>query len=151
VNGLGVNSFATLLSFNNWGTGPANTFYFTDPSHLEYNEDDFPNPADPNITSISANGYANFMIVPTSCTVSALTLVVSNFYSTPTQDTVTITVYHNGSATNMSVQVTVNGNTQLARDTTDTFTVSPGDTLSLGYKETNVNGYNRNTVGLVCQ
>ena len=150
--GLGVDSFATLLSFNNWGPPEvANTVYFTDPSHLEYNNDDFPNPADPNITSISAGGYANFMIAPTSCTMSALTLTVNNFYSTATQDTVKVTVYHNGNATGMSASVTVDGNTQTDRVTTNTFSVSAGDTISLGFKESDVNGYNRNSVGLVCQ
>jgi len=149
-SGLGVNAFTTLLSFNNWGPPEAaNTIYYTDPSHLQGNNDDFPNPAD-NITSIQSAGYANFLIAPTNCTMSALTLAVNNYY-TATSDTVTVRVYHNGSATSMVAQVSVNGNAATVKDTTDTFAVSAGDTISLGYEETDVNGYNRNTIGLVCQ
>ncbi len=74
-----------------------------------------------------------------------------NNYFSAGSDTTTITVYHNGLVTPMTVSVTTNGNGTGKSDTTHTFSVSPGDTISVAFSETNTNPFNKVTVGLICQ
>lgn len=51
----------------------------------------------------------------------------------------------------MAKSVTTNGNFVGASDTTHTFTVAAGDSISVAFSESNINPYNRVTIGLVCQ
>jgi hypothetical protein len=90
------------------------------------------------------------MAAPVSCTMKALNISVNNYYAA-TGDTVTVTVFHNGSSTSMSTSVSVNGDSQGSSDTTHTFDVAAGDSISVGWKESNYNGFNKNMIELVCQ
>jgi archaellum component FlaF (FlaF/FlaG flagellin family) len=80
----------------------------------------------------------------------ALNLGVNNYYSTAS-DTTSVTVYLNGAATSMHASVTTNGNGQAASDTTHTFLVTAGETISVGFSESNIDPYNKITIGLICQ
>jgi hypothetical protein len=90
------------------------------------------------------------MAAPASCTMMALNLGVNN-YADPGNDTTTVTVYLNGSATEMTTSVTTNGNFKGSSDTVHTFAVAAGDQISIAFKENNINPYNNVTIGLVCQ
>jgi hypothetical protein len=82
--------------------------------------------------------------------VAALNVGVNN-YNTPAADTTTITVYKNTVATTMTCSVNTDGNGAGCTDSTHTFSVAQGDSLALGFSETNSNPFNMVTVGLVCQ
>jgi hypothetical protein len=82
--------------------------------------------------------------------VAALNVGVNN-YSSPGSDTTTITVYKNASATTMTCSVGTDGNGAGCTDSTHSFSVVQGDSLALGFTETNSNPFNMVTVGLVCQ
>jgi hypothetical protein len=82
--------------------------------------------------------------------VAALNVGVNNYFS-PAADTTTIKVYKNTVATTMTCSVNTDGNGEGCTDSTHTFTVVQGDTLALGFVETNSNPFNMVTVGLVCQ
>jgi hypothetical protein len=142
--GLSANSFTSSFTIDNPGSDAGTTFYFT------------PNLTPPGNflgqTSYQNGPAANFMVAPASCTMKALNIGVSN-YNSPTggSDPSTFRVYHNGSATSMTTQVTTNGSTAAASDTTHTFSVSAGDTLSVTFSETNATPFNRITVALDCE
>jgi hypothetical protein len=99
---------------------------------------------------IASSTQANFLTSPVACTVAALNVGVNN-YNTAATDTTTIKVYKNAVATTMTCSVTTDGNGLGCTDSTHTFTVVQGDTLALGFTETNSNPFNMVTVGLVCQ
>ena len=118
--GLGVNAFSTLLAFVNEGPPEtANTTYFFTPIG--------------NITGVFDTQTAiknvsndNFMTAPSSCTMKALNVGVTNFYASAS-DTTSITVYLNTASTGMHASVTTNGNSASSSDTTHTFAVAaPG-------------------------
>jgi hypothetical protein len=137
--GLGLNAFSQLIVLTNPGSDTANTNYFFSPVG---------NPPGNFIGQTSLSG--NFMVVPAACTMKALTLAVDN-YTTPGSDTTTVTVYHNGSATSMTTSVTTNNNSVVGSDTTHTFAVAAGDTLSIAWKESSAAPFNRETIGIICQ
>ena len=141
--GLGTSSFSTLLSFVNPGSGTANTTYYFNPAS-------FPVGVFTSQTTIAGSSAANFMAAPSSCTMKALNVGVNNYFSAAS-DTTTITVYHNLSQTTMTTSVTTNGNAVGSSDTTHTFAVAAGDNISVSFSESNINPYNKVTVGLVCQ
>jgi hypothetical protein len=142
--GIGLNAFYTLLVFGNEGSPEAvNTTYFFTPIG------NFTSGFDTQ-TQISGALFANFMVAPSSCTMKALNLAVDNYYAAAS-DTTTVTVYLNGSATSMHASVTTNGTAAASSDTTNTFSVAAGNSISIGFKETNINPYNKITVGLICQ
>jgi hypothetical protein len=142
--GLSANSFTTSFTIDDPGSDAGTTFYFT------------PNLTPPGNylaqTSYQNGPSANFMVAPASCTMKALNTGVAN-YNSPTggSDTSTFRVYHNGSATSMTTQVTTNGNSAAASDTTHTFSVNAGDTLSVTFSESNASPFNRITVALDCE
>jgi len=145
--GLGTNSFSTLLVFGN--DGPPNesantTYYLTPIGNLT---DAFTGQ-----TSISSGSEDNFITAPASCTMKALNLAVTSYYAAAS-DTTSITVYANGAATSMHASVATSSTTTSAAssDTTHTFAVTAGETISIAFSETNVNPYNKITVGLICQ
>jgi hypothetical protein len=150
-SGGGVSSFTTTLSFTNYGPSPGpgepgeieNTYYYFDPATSTTGN--FLGQ-----TGISGQSSSNFMAAPVSCTMKALNISVNNYYAA-TSDTVTVTVFHNGSTTSMSTSVSVNGDSQGSSDTTHTFDVAAGDSISVGWKESNYNGFNKNMIELVCQ
>jgi hypothetical protein len=82
--------------------------------------------------------------------VGALNVGVNNYFS-PAPDTTTIKVYKNAIATTMTCSVDTDGNGGGCTDATHTFSVLQGDSLALGFTETNSNPFNMVTVGLVCQ
>jgi hypothetical protein len=82
--------------------------------------------------------------------VTALNVGVNN-YNMSAADTTTITVYKNTVATTMTCSVSTDGNAAGCTDSTHTFAVVQGDSLALGFVETNSNPFNMVTVGLVCQ
>ena len=143
--GIGLNAFYTLLVLVNEGPPSEldNTTYFFTP--IGYSTGTFDTQ-----TSITGGGADNFMTAPSSCTMKALNISVDNYYA-PASDTTTVTVYLNGSATSMQASVTTNGNTASSSDTTHTFAVAAGNLISIGFKESNVNPYQKITVGLICQ
>jgi hypothetical protein len=133
-----------LLVFGNEGPpSTANTLYYFTPDGSLTNGYD-------QQTAIASSADANFMPAPASCTMKALNLAVNNYYAAGS-DTTTVTVYLNGSATGMHASVTTNGNNAAASDTTHTFAVAAGATISVGFEETNINPYNKISIGLVCQ
>jgi hypothetical protein len=81
---------------------------------------------------------------------SALNVGVNN-YNAPASDITTLTVYKNQVATAMTCSATTNGNGANCRDTTHTFSVTGGDSISVAFSESNINPYNMVTVELVCQ
>ncbi len=143
--GIGLNAFYTLLVLVNEGPPSEldNTTYFFTP--IGYITGTFDTQ-----TSISGGTADNFMTAPSSCTMKALNISVDN-YDAPASDTTTITVYLNGSATSMQASVTTDGNNASSSDTTHTFAVAAGNLISIGFKESNVNPYQKITVGLICQ
>jgi archaellum component FlaF (FlaF/FlaG flagellin family) len=142
--GIGPNSFTALLVLGNEGPpSVANTLYYLTPDGVISGGYDTQ-------TSISGSAAANFMAAPASCTMKALNLAVNNYYSAGS-DTTSVTVYLNGSATSMHASVTTNGNGASASDTTHTFAVTAGDSLSISFEETNTSPYNKISVELVCQ
>jgi hypothetical protein len=102
-------------------------------------------------TAIASATQANFAVAPAACTVVALNLGVNNFTAPQASDISTVTVYKNSVATSMTCNVTTDGNGASCSDTTDTFSVQGGDTLSLDFHETNVNPFNKLTTTLICQ
>jgi hypothetical protein len=140
--GSGASGATYTASFTNPGSG-ANTTFYASPTITSYGTDIANNSA------IATSTQANFITSPVACTVAALNVGVNN-YSSPGADTTTIKVFKNGSATSMSCSVTTNGN-GAGCTATDSFSVVQGDSLALGFTETNSNPFNMVTVGLVCQ
>jgi hypothetical protein len=89
-------------------------------------------------------------VAPSACTVTALNLGANNYFTT-NADTSTVVVYKNAVATSMSCSVTTNGTGSSCSDTTHTFAVAGGDTLSLAYSETNIVPFVKLTSMLICQ
>jgi len=141
--GIGINAFRTLMSFTNPGSGSNNTTYYFDPSTSPFSN--FVGQ-----TSISGVDADFFFVAPSACTLTALNVGVNNYYSAGS-DTTSITVYLNGAATAMHVSVATNGNKNSASDTSHPFAVSAGDMLTVAFSESNINPYNKISVGLVCQ
>lgn len=138
-NGSGVNTITFDNDVENPGQDAGTTFYVS------------PVPGTPGISpSNNASIASNFTAMPVACTMSALNVGVDNFQAAGV-DTTTITVYHNGSATLMSCSVTTDGDGSSCHDTTHTFSVSAGDSISLGFVETNASPYNKVNMELVCQ
>jgi hypothetical protein len=75
--------------------------------------------------------------MPVACTMTSLILRLDA--TTTGNNSVTATLYKNGSATSMTATavVTTAGNTVIASDTTHTVPVAVGDSLSIGYVQTN--------------
>jgi len=142
--GIGLNAFYTLLTIVNEGPPEAanTTYFFTPIGNSTGNFD--------TQTTITGGTADNFMTAPSSCTMKALNISVDNF-DVPASDTTTVTVYLNGSATSMQTSVTTDGNIVSSSDTTHTFAVAAGNLISIGFKESNVNPYQKITVGLICQ
>ncbi len=123
--------------------------------------DDGPDIANPlNITNftgpsnINEGPTAGYAFVPTACTVKSFFLagiyVAVSGYSG--NNTISVTVQHNGINTGMSCSIAVtNGNTSTAAtclDTNNTFTVAAGDTLAYAITQTNQATYtNGNQTG----
>ena len=138
---VSVTSFAPTITFTNAGQGAGSMFYFSpDVSTGNYVSQ----------TGIASSSQANFMVAPVACTMKALNLGVNNYYATA-PDTTTVTVYHNLNATSMTTSVTTDGSAQGNSDTTHTFPVAAGDTISIGFEETSNSPYDRITIGIVCQ
>ena len=133
-----------MLVFDNEGPpSTANTtYYFTPSSTVTSGYDTW--------TAISNASNANFITAPASCTMKALNLAVTN-YNASSADTTNVAVYLNGSNTGMHASVMTSGNSATASDTTHTFAVAAGQTLSIGFSETNINPFNKITVELICQ
>jgi Collagen triple helix repeat (20 copies)/IPT/TIG domain len=141
--GGGISAATYIASFTNPGQG-ANTTFFAPPNTTSFQFDISKN------TVIASSSQANFLSSPVICTVSALNVGVNN-YSLPGSDTTKITVYKNTVATAMTCTVTTDGTASGCTDSTHTFTVGPGDSLALGFVETNSTPANMVTIGLVCQ
>jgi hypothetical protein len=139
-----VNAVSFAMRFVNPGTGSANTTYFLSPLNTQGS------PSVASNSGIASASQSNFVAMPTACTMSALNVGVNN-YNAATPDTTTITVYKNQVVTPMTCSVSTNGNGSSCRDTTHTFAVSGGDTISIAFSETNLNPFNMVTVQLVCQ
>jgi hypothetical protein len=75
--------------------------------------------------------------MPVACTVTSLTLRLDAV--TSGANMVTVTLYKNGAATAMTANAAVStaGTTVIVSDTIHTISVAPGDSLSLGYVQTN--------------
>jgi putative Ig domain-containing protein/collagen triple helix repeat protein len=130
-------------SWTNPGAGPADTVYFLAP-------DTTTSPAPATNEAIAGPAAANFVVVPAACTVTALNVGANNYFS-PGLDTSTVQVYHNSGPTSMECSLKTDGNGSSCSDSTHTFTVHGGDTLSLAYKETNTNPLVKLTSSLICQ
>ena len=142
--GIGTNSFSTLINFPN-GDGSNGVTYYLNPilSTPGYAEGSNTSPV-----LTPTTGYVA-MTAPVTCTLKALNLGVNN-YADAGSDTTTVTVYLNGSVTDMTTSVTTNNNYQASSDTTHTQAVTAGETISIGFRESNVNPYNNVTIGLIC-
>jgi hypothetical protein len=132
------------MQFINPGTGSAGTTYFISPlAHIG-------SPTTSANSVIASATQANFAAMPVACTMSALNVGVNN-YNASIADVTAITVYKNSAATSMTCSVSTNGNGANCRDTTHTFAVVGGDTISVAFSESNINPFNMVTVQLVCQ
>jgi Collagen triple helix repeat (20 copies) len=143
-NGSGVNAVNFAMQFINPGAGSANTTYYLSPLNHQAS------PTSSSNSGIASASQFNFVGMPTACTMSALNVAVNN-YNAAAADTTTITVYKNQGITPMTCSVSTNGNGSSCRDTTHTFAVVGGDSISVAFSETNINPYNMVTVELVCQ
>jgi hypothetical protein len=101
-------------------------------------------------TSISGATTANFAVMPIACTMSALNVGAFNYFDAG-PDTETIVVYKNSAPTAMTCSVTTNNNASSCTDTTHTFAVVAGDTISLAFSQTSNIPYNKVSVKLTCQ
>jgi hypothetical protein len=108
------------------------------------------NPSRESNNQIAGADQANFVVAAGPCTALALNVGANN-YNTSAADTSTVTVYQNSIATAMTCSVATNGNGAGCADTTDTFSVAAGDTLSLQYTETSNTPLIMLTATLVCQ
>jgi hypothetical protein len=99
---------------------------------------------------IASGTESNFVVMPSACTVSALNVGANNYFLSAA-DTTTILVYKNSVATSMTCSVTTDGNSSSCSDTTHTFTVNGGDTLSFAVHETNILPAVKLTSSLLCQ
>jgi Collagen triple helix repeat (20 copies) len=143
TNGSGVNAVSFVMEFINPGSNAGTTFYLSPLSTVT-------SPSTASNNAIANSTESNFSAIPVTCTMSALNVAVNN-YNTADVDTTTITVYKNQTATSLSCSVTTNGNSSSCRDTTHTFSASAGDSISIAFRETNANPFNRVDVQLVCQ
>jgi hypothetical protein len=139
--GIGTNAFNTLLVFTNEGPPEVagTTYYF------------IPVGVAPAVYDSQTTISYYFMVAPSTCTMKALNLGVNNYGGSAGSDTTTVTVYLNGAATSMHTSVTTAGTIAASSDTTHTLIVIGGDSISIGFKESNINPYNKVTVGLICQ
>jgi len=101
-------------------------------------------------TSISGAATSNFVTMPIACTMSALNVGANNYFA-PGADTETIIVYKNSVPTAMTCSVATNGNGSSCADTTNTFAVVAGDTISLAFSQTANAPFNKLSVKLTCQ
>jgi hypothetical protein len=143
TSGSGVNAVSFATEFLNPGTSGGTTFYLS-PLFKGGSLSSSQNSA------IASSTESNFSAIPVTCTMSALNVGVNN-YNASASDTTTITVYKNKAATSMSCSVTTNGNGSGCQDTTNTFSASAGDDISVSFVETNANPFNKVDVQLVCQ
>jgi hypothetical protein len=101
-------------------------------------------------TTISSATTSNFVVMPIACTMSALNVGANNYFAVGA-DTETILIYKNSLPTAMTCSVTTNGNGSSCADTTNTFAVSAGDTISLAFSQTANAPFNKVVVKLACQ
>lgn len=99
----------------------------------------------------TANGPSFGPPMPVACSVTALTLRLDAI--TAGANTVTVTLYKNGAATSMTASATISaaGSTVTASDTTHTVPVAAGDSLSIGYVQSNFAPIARIGVATRCQ
>jgi collagen triple helix repeat protein len=133
-----ANSSIYLTGFENPGAGAGTQFYLPPIGY----------------TTLSSNGFqtleAEAFAAPSACTMSNLSVVVNPM--TPSgSDATTITVYHNLSLTTLSCTVTSNTAIATCTDTTHSFSVGLGDSIAIGFKETNANPFNAVTLQMQCQ
>jgi len=123
--------------------GTAGTVYFLSPTTT----------ASPTLlgnTVVASATEANFAVIPSPCTVTALNLGANNYYTTAA-NTSTVVVYKNAAATSMTCSVTTNGDGASCSDTTHTFSVKGGDMVSLGFSESSILPYVKLSSMLICQ
>jgi hypothetical protein len=86
----------------------------------------------------TANGQTFGAPMPVACTITSLTLRLDAINSAGA-NLVTVTLYKNGSATTMTASAVVStaGAFAIATDTTHTVSVAAGDSLSIGYVQSN--------------
>jgi hypothetical protein len=101
-------------------------------------------------TVVASGTESNFVVMPSACTVTALNLGANNYFTT-SADTSTVVVYKNSLPTLMTCSVVTNGNGASCSDTTHTFAVNGGDTLSLAYSESDTTPFVKLTSTLICQ
>ena len=143
TNGSGVHAVSYAMQFVNPGSNGGTTFYLSPLSTAG-------SPSTTSNSAIANSTEANFVAMPVACTVSALNVGINN-YSAPATDLTTITVYKNQAVTAMTCSVTTNGNSAGCQDTTHTFPVLAGDSVSIAFVENNATPFNKVTVELVCQ
>ena len=99
----------------------------------------------------TANGPSLGPPMPVNCTVTSLTLRLDGI--TSGANTVTVTLYKNGVATAMTASATIAtaGATAIVNDTTHTVSVVAGDSLSIGYVQSNNTPVCRIGVSTRCQ
>ncbi|MGD0788074.1 MAG: collagen-like protein [Terracidiphilus sp.] len=103
-----------------------------------------------NNQTLDSGGILNAVVVPAACTVQFLKVGAYNYYGTGTDDS-TFTVLHNQNATSMTCSVTTTtGARSSCSDTTDTFAVAAGDTLTLQITQTNDAPYVLWSTALAC-
>jgi hypothetical protein len=93
-------------------------------------------------------------LMPIACTISALHLKLFGISGTTGADTITVTLFKNRVATAMTVTATnpaAGTFGTLVSDTVNTVSVAVGDTLSLGYTQTDNVPFVRISVGTRCQ
>jgi hypothetical protein len=81
---------------------------------------------------------------------TALNVGANNYYTT-SADTSTVVVYKNSAATSMTCSVSTNGDGASCSDTTHTFTVRGGDTISLAFSESSILPFVKLSSMLICQ
>lgn len=131
--------FETMATATN--TGSSGTFFILPTSNTFGN------------LSTSLSTAQNEIIAPLACTMAQMNAAVYVNSGGGSADTTTFTAIKNGAAQAMTCQAATNANGSTAgcSDTTNTFSVSAGDRLSISYHETNVNPINTLMIQLRCQ
>jgi hypothetical protein len=106
------------------------------------------------VASFTGTSGSTAYVVPYACTYSSLRLVARvapEGAATGSPNVTTVTLYKNGVATGLSVQVTSGlavGSTAFTENNTNTVSVVPGDVISYRYTQTNQEPYTTYTIVL---
>jgi len=163
LSATGISGTTFLRGDNTWATPSGGSSGFTWTSAGPNTTDTGPDIYSPvNLSnnvgpSASYGNQAGYAFAPVACTVKSLFVAGINVPDPgyTGADKITVTVQHNGTNTSMSCAVSIatgqTSTTTTCSDTTDTFSVAAGDTISYSISQTNATPYEQIGTTLVCE